>query len=235
MNLTEVMAELEKLGSATTRKTLLKHGLPENAFGVKVGDMKPLVKRIKTNHPLALELFDTLNPDAQYLAGYLLDDELSTKKELQRWADTATWHMVSEYTVAWAAAESRYGWELGLKWINSKKELVASAGWSTLSQVMALRADEDLDKQSIQSLLEKVTGSIANAPNRVRYTMNGFVISTGCYYQPLTKEAVKTAKKMGVVEVDMHGTACKVPDACAYIDKVVSAGRLGKKRKEARC
>lgn len=235
MNVSEVMSELEKLGSAQTRKTLSKHGLPETAFGVKIGDMKPLIKRIKTDHKLALELFDTLNADAQYLASYLIDDQQSTKKELQRWVETASWHMVGEYAVAWAAAESRFGWELSLKWIGSKKESIAASGWATLWQLISTRPDEELDLEMIKVLLDQVVEKIGKAPNRVRYTMNGFVICVGCFVKPLHKEALAAAKKIGVVEVDMKGTACKVPVATDYIKKVVDAGRLGKKRKNARC
>jgi hypothetical protein len=33
----------------------------------------------------------------------------------------------------------------------------------------------------------------------------------------------------------MGGTACKVPDAAEYIDKVKKRGSLGKKRKNATC
>jgi hypothetical protein len=33
----------------------------------------------------------------------------------------------------------------------------------------------------------------------------------------------------------MGETACKVPDALAYIEKIESMGRIGKKRKTMRC
>ena len=43
------------------------------------------------------------------------------------------------------------------------------------------------------------------------------------------------ARSHAKVDVDMGGTACKVPYAPDYIDKVVGMGRLGVKRKSARC
>jgi hypothetical protein len=39
----------------------------------------------------------------------------------------------------------------------------------------------------------------------------------------------------GLVEVDMGNTACKVPFAPDYIQKVKDRGTIGKKRKSARC
>ena len=143
--------------------------------------------------------------------------------------------MISEYTVAWIAAESDYGWELALEWIESTQEQIAAAGWSTLSSIVAMWPDDQLDIESLESLLSRVEASIHEAPNRVRYTMNGFVISVGGYVLPLGARAISVAENIGKVDVDVGGTACKVPLAAPYIRKMVDKGRAGKKRKMARC
>jgi hypothetical protein len=76
---------------------------------------------------------------------------------------------------------------------------------------------------------------IPTAANRVRYTMNCFIISVGSYVKPLLKQAKAAAQKAGAVEVDMGETACKVPLATEYIEKVEALGRIGQKRKTIRC
>jgi 3-methyladenine DNA glycosylase AlkD len=38
-------------------------------FGVKIGDLKVIQKKVKKDHQLAMELFDTGIYDAMYLAG----------------------------------------------------------------------------------------------------------------------------------------------------------------------
>ena len=65
--------------------------------------------------------------------------------------------------------------------------------------------------------------------------MNGFVISVGLYVEPCLKAAKAAAKKIGKVSVHVGDTACKVPLATEYIDKAETDGRLGKKRKTAKC
>jgi hypothetical protein len=65
--------------------------------------------------------------------------------------------------------------------------------------------------------------------------MNGFVIAVGSYVRALTDLAVQVGEKVGEVTVDMGGTACKVPYAPDYIDKVRKRGTIGKKRKSAKC
>lgn len=87
----------------------------------------------------------------------------------------------------------------------------------------------------IRGLLARVKDTVVGQKNRVRHVMNAFVISVGTYVAPLTDEARAVGEAIGVVKVDMGGTACKVPLATAYIDKVVDKGRVGKKRKGTRC
>jgi hypothetical protein len=143
--------------------------------------------------------------------------------------------MLSEYTVPWLAAESPFGWELALEWIESAEEGIASAGWATLSNLISLRPDEALDLERLSQLLDHVASSIHQSQNRVRYTMNGFVIAAGSFVPALTEKANEVASSIGKVSVDMGGTACKVPLATAYIKKIEDKGYIGKKRKSARC
>ncbi|KPL15772.1 MAG: DNA alkylation repair protein [Bacteroides sp. SM1_62] len=231
----EVMLELSKFGNEQTKKVLTRHGAREPFYGVKVGDLKTLVKKIKKDHGLALELYKTGNSDAMYLAGLIADEKRVTRKELQDWVKGAYWYMLSEYTVPWLAAESRYGWELALEWIESTEEGIASAGWSTLSSLVSLRPDEELDQDRLSQLLDHVARHIHPSQNRVRYTMNGFVIAVGSYVSALTDKANEVAATIGKVSVDMGGTACKVPLAMAYIRKMEDKGYIGMKRKSARC
>jgi len=231
----DVLKELESMGNESIKKIFIKHGAMEPFFGVKVGDMKKIVKKVKKNHALSLELYDSGNGDAMYLAGLIADENLISKKDLENWVKKASWYMLSEYTVAWITSESNYGWELGQKWIKSKNEHIASAGWATLANLASIKPDEELDIEAFSQLIDHVGDNIHDAQNRVRYTMNGFVISVAAYIPALMKKAIKIAEKIGKVHVEMGGTACKVPFAPDYIQNMIDKGRVGKKRKMARC
>jgi 3-methyladenine DNA glycosylase AlkD len=233
MTAKEILSQLKEMGSESIRKVLAKHGAPSNQYGVKVEDLKKIQKQVKKNYALSLQLYDSGVSDAQYLAGLIADETKMTKKDLQHWAETASWHQLNEYTVAWIAAESDHGWESGLKWIDSKKENVQSSGWATLSSLVAIKEDKELDIKELKNLLHKVEKEISTAGNRVRYTMNGFVIAVGAYVKELTAEAMKIGKSLGPLTIDMNGTACKVPYAPDYIQKMNARGY--KKKKMARC
>jgi 3-methyladenine DNA glycosylase AlkD len=235
MTKNEVMIELQGFGNETTKRIFKNHGAREPLYGVKVQDLKKIVKKIKKDYTLSLELYDTGHSDAMYLAGLIADEDLMTKKDLQKWVKGAYWYMISDYTVPWIAAESKFGYELALEWIESEEEFVASAGWSTLSNLVSIKPDDELDIKSLKQLLLRVEKEIHKAPNRVRYLMNGFVIAIGSYVKDLTKTAMNAGEKIGKVHVDMGGTACKVPLSRDYIQKVITKDRVGKKRKMARC
>ena len=235
MTAAKILAELKTLGSESTKKTLLRHGAREPFFGVKAQDLKKIHKRIKTDYQLALDLYETGNSDAMYLAGLIADDAKMTKKDLERWVKAAYWYYLSEFAVPWVAAGSPHGHNLALKWIESKSENIAAAGWATLRSLVSIKDDADLDLGELKKLLERVAKSIHQQTNRVRYVMNGFVIYVGSYVKSLTETALEAAKKIGTVAVDVGDTACKVPDAAEYINKAKASGTIGKKRKSAKC
>ena len=235
MTTTEILKALQEYGNEQTKATHMTHGAKEPLFGVRVQDLKKILKKTKKNHELSLELYATGNSDAMYLAGLMADEKQISKEQLEDWVDKAYWSYLSEYAVPWLAAETAYGFELGLKWIESDKETVASAGWATLASYAAVNDDEKLDIKAYIQLLDRVKKEIHMAQNRVRYTMNGFVIAVGTYIECITEKSKEVAREIGIVSVDMEGTACKVPLADEYIDKAIDKGRVGKKRKTARC
>ena len=235
MTAQEIVSQLEALGSEGYRRILRNHGLDQPMFGVKVEELKKFQKAIKKDYQLALDLYDTGIYDAQYLAGLIADENQMTKDDLRGWLAKAESNAPAEFAVAWVAAEGPHGWELGLDWIDSDRERTAMAGWATLSSWVAVKPDSALDVAALRRLLERVASSIHEAPNMVRYHMNGFVIAVGCYVAALTDEALRVGEEIGAVQVEMGKTACKVPSAPDYIRKVVSMGRVGKKRRMARC
>ncbi len=235
MKLDEIMQQLQGWGSESIKKTLVNHGAREPFFGVKVEYLKTIQKKIKMDYALSLELFNTGNSDAMYLAGLISDPAKMTLENLDEWAEKAYWYMISEFTVAWVASESPFGVEMGLKWIESEKENIATTGWSTLASNVAIRRDEEIDIELYRHLLERVSKTIHSEKNRVRHTMNNFVITIGGYCNYLQQEANETDQAIGKVSVNMGATACKVPLATDYIKKMRNRGSLGKKRKTAMC
>ena len=232
-----ILATLKSKGREQTRKIYSKHGMaPELLYGVSVADMKEIAKTIRGDQALACDLLSTGKMEAMYLAGLVADGAQVTGAQLTAWIEASDQlQMITEYTIPWLATENPQARTLAKSWIKSKKEHVVAAGWSTYTGLIATQPDDKLDLAEIEELLRHVVQKIATAPNRVRAAMNVFVISVGSYVKPLLKQAKQAAHDIGAVEVDVGETACKIPSAVAYIEKVEKAGRIGKKRKTMRC
>ena len=236
MTAKQILDELKPLGRESYKRLMFtNYGVKEPCFGVAISELKKILKRIKMDYQLALDLYDTGNYDAMYLAGLIADDARMTKKDLQRWVEKAYAGSLPGATVPWVAAGSPHGWELALEWIDSPRALTAAAGWGTFSAIVSIKPDAELDLASFKKLLQRVQKTIHQAPDVVRYQMNGFVIAVGGYVASLTDTAIQTGEKIGPVMCDLGNNSCQTPFAPDYIRKVQKRGTIGKKRKSAKC
>ena len=235
MTAQEIVTKLEPLGTEGYRRILRNHGVSDPMMGVKIEELKKIEKAVKKDYQLSLELFDTGIYDIMYLAGLIADETKMTKDDLRGWLAKATCASRAEYAVAWVAADTPHGWDLGLEWIDSQEEKAVVVGWATLSSWVSVTDDADLDIPALRRLLERIQTTIHQQPNAVRSKMNGFLISLGCYVPVLMDEALRAAEEIGKVKVDVGNTSCKIPFAPDYIRKVHAMGRTGRKRKTARC
>jgi 3-methyladenine DNA glycosylase AlkD len=228
---------LKTKGSEKTRATYARHGLTaDRVLGASMADLKTVAKTIKGQQALAMELYETGIVDAMYLAGMVADGRRMGREQLQAWAEGAAgMAMIAEYTVPWVTVENADGRGLAVEWVKSPREHIASSGWCTYTGLVTTKPDSSLDLKEIEGLLELTVKGMRGAQNRVRYTMNGFVIAVGSHVTPLLGRAKETAWQLGKVEVDMGDTACKVPSAIGCIEKHEAAGQLGWKRRTIRC
>ncbi len=94
MTVKEILAQLKSLGDDARRKHNTKAGAPDNQFGVKLGDIragqKLTAKKIKTDHELALKLWDTGNVEAQLLATLIIKPESLSADELDKLTRSTT-------------------------------------------------------------------------------------------------------------------------------------------------
>lgn len=231
----EILAALQPLGSEGYKRILFNHGIQEPCYGVKISDLQLWVKKIKKDYQLALQLYRTGIYDAMYLAGLIADDARMTPADLQSWVEQAYCAPISGTTVATVAAGSPHAWTVALEWLDSPRDLTAVAGWATLSALVSIRPDDQLDMSALTKLINRVERSIHGAPDVIRYQMNAFLIAIGSYVRPLTSPALEAAGRIGRITVDPGRTACKVPAAVDYIRKAEARGTLGKKRKSAKC
>jgi 3-methyladenine DNA glycosylase AlkD len=221
-----ILLQLEALGTEQNRKTYRRHGAGENLFGVSFADLGKLRIKIKTNHPVALELWATGNADARNLATLIADPVALTGKIADAWArDVSRFHC---YVFAKLIGQSPLVRVKCAKWRDSTSELIACVGWRLVGELAQL--DPELDDAYFEPLMREIERDIHSRPNWVRHAMNSALCAMGIRNAALRKKAISSAKKIGEVSVDMGDTSCEVPDAAGYIRKAAARKKKGARK-----
>ncbi|MFL6231886.1 MAG: DNA alkylation repair protein [Thermoanaerobaculia bacterium] len=218
MNVQEALATLKSLGTEQNRKIYRRHGAGEDVYGVSFAHLKDLKKKVKTDHELAVALWNSGNHDARMFAGMIADPRRLDAGTLDAWARGLRSYPETD-TLGGLAARAPHARETMARWIASDAEWTASAGWRILAHV-AMNED-GLPDEYFERFLATIERDLHGSPNRVRHQMNNALIAIGIRNPSLQEKAEAAAKRIGKVEVDHGETDCKTPEAIGYIRKSV--------------
>lgn len=223
LGLAEVMAELEANGSAQTRKTYRNAGIKGEMFGVSYAFLKKLHKRVKTDHELALQLWETKNVDARIFACWVADADKTTIKLLETWArDDSEPHLAGEFAAFVQDTDLADG--RMRNWIGMTSSYRKTVAWNIAGRLamQPKRGPEEggLENDDLAELLQRIERDIHTVSDSTRYAMNNALISIGC--RPgWMKKAIAVARKVGKVDVDFGSRSCQVKDPATTIKQTV--------------
>ena len=218
------MAELEVLGTEQNRKIWGQHGVRGASFGVSYANLYAIQKRIKQNHALALDLWETGNHDARVLAT-LVADPVEAEQGLPGWIAGVEDSVLGTALTAYAA-KSPDAARLALAWKDHEGEFHGQVAWGVLSS-LAL-SDHVLPDETFGALIGQIEREIHERKNRVRYSMLNVLIAIGSRGEPMKAQALAAATRIGKVHVDHGATSCKTPNPLAEIEKTYARRRLKK-------
>ena len=217
LTLDEAMAALEAAGTEQTRKTYRRHGAGEPLFGVKFGDLRPLGKKIGTEHTLAEQIWASGNTDARLLACMVADPAEVSEDELDTWlADIDTYFLVDTF-VAEIASKTPCRLERAQRWIASDRDRTAQAGWDLMNYVAL--SDEDVPDGLFEAQLALIAERIESYGNWTRRSASNTITGIGLRNDELEAAARVTAAEMGEIEFDPGQTSCVMPDPIEYLEK----------------
>ena len=225
INLDKVLEILRTEGKPNTIKIYNRHGVTGDSYGVSYATLTALTKKIKVNHQLARQLWQTDNHDARVLATKIADPNEITRAEIERWVSDCNNYIITD-AVSSIAAQMPNADTFAHKWITSNSEWITSIGWNVLAILATI---DSLTITAMRELLPRITTEIATAPNRTKHAMNNTLIAIGGVHVDLRNEALDAASSIGKVQVDHGQTSCKTPDAAQYIKRMASQ-RAAKKR-----
>ncbi|MEW6554425.1 MAG: DNA alkylation repair protein [Actinomycetota bacterium] len=215
----EMMKELMVWTSPQNVKVYRRHGAGDDLFGVSFADLRKLARRIRTDHVLALELWESGNVDARLLAAMIADPGELTPATLDSWIDDVDYYAISD-ELAELISRSPLALETVRRFTASPGEYRRACGYAALAA--ALKNGVDIPDDECRGYLRIIEEEIHASPNRARYSMNSAVIAIGVFKPALTADAKAAAARIGKVVVDHGDTVCRTPDAATYIEKALA-------------
>ena len=215
--LAESLAKLEAFGNEKVRAHNRRNGAGENQYGAKLGDIRTLAKAIRTNHALALDLWETGNLDARLLAILLMKPRNLSADELDRLVRSNAATQVSDWLNAYVVKAHPEKEDLRQRWMASSDPMAARAGWSLTAERVAKRA-EGLD---IAALLDRIDAELADAAPLPQWTMNNTLAAIGIHHPPYRQRALAIGERLGVYRDYPVSPGCTSPFAPIWIGEMV--------------
>jgi 3-methyladenine DNA glycosylase AlkD len=217
MTVKEVLARLQSLGDAARRKHNTKAGAPDNQFGVKLGDIRALAKKIKSDSRLALELWDTGNVEAQLLAALIIDPQSLSADELDAMTRSTTCAQVADWWNAYVVARHSEKEPLRERWMQDRDRWAARAGWG----LTASRVNEGGDGLDLPALLDRIERQMPGASPEVQWTMNNTLAAIGITHAEHRKRAIAIGEKIGLYRDWPVSKGCTPPYVPVWVEAMV--------------
>lgn len=218
MTLKDALTQLEALGNEKTRKHYAQRGAGENQFGVKLGDLRKMAKAIKTNHNLALELWETENIDARFLAILLMKPKSLSRTELDQMVRSVNFDRVADWLNSYIVKVHPDNESLRAEWLQSDNPMAARAGWN-LTSIRIAKSPEGLD---INALLDRLETEMGNATLTVQWTMNFTLVEIGIHMPEHRERAIAIGETLGIYRDYPVPKGCTSPFAPIWINEMVS-------------
>lgn len=216
--LKEILAQLEALGTEKVRKQNRKRGAHDKQYGVKLGDLRKIAKSIKTDHELALSLWNTENIDARFLAILIMDGARLSSAEIDELVHSIVFDRIADWILSYVIKVHKDRESLRQKWMSSEVPIAARAGWSLTAERIA-KSPEGLD---MKSLLDRIEEELVQAAPLEQWTMNCALVEIGIHVPKLRKRALKIGETLGVYRDFPTSKGCTSPFAPCWINEMVS-------------
>ena len=218
MTVKDIQSELASLSDEKTKARNLKNGIGENQFGVKLGDLRKVAKKIKMNHELALELWKTENFDARMLALLIIKPTSLSADELDALVRSVKQERVADWINSYVVKVHPENESLRQKWMKDADPMAARAGWNLTKQ----RIVKNPELVDISALLDRIEKEMASTDPVAQWTMNFSLVEIGINHPEHRQRALDIGEKLGIYRHYPTAKGCTSPFAPIWIKEMVS-------------
>lgn len=232
-----IMIELEQLGDEKTKQKYIKDGADTELFGVKVGDLKKLVKahKLNKNNQLAIELIETKNYDAMYLGFLIMEPRGIDVENFIRWIDYSEYYRIRIHSLAYGMAEHDEFRQFLDYTKERKDDLHQSIHYAILAGRVVIDPtfNNDLLLDVVTYIRDNINTQAYSDMNYTKYEMYGLLGYIGMQVASLSDLMIDYSKQIDKglnIETNRRSV-----NNVGFISSCINHGTVGKKRKSARC
>ncbi len=199
MDKNEVMLWLKRRGTRRNVEGMARYGIvAKRAFGVPMGTLLSLRKRLGRDHALATALWESGWYEARLLAALVGDPQLVTRRQMSAWAagfenwadcDTVCFHLFDR---------TPFAWEKARQWASSPREFVKRGGF-VLMACLALH-DKAAPDKSFLAFLPLIEKGAHDERNFVKKGVNWALRAIGRRNLALHAAALTVARRLALSE-----------------------------------
>lgn len=197
MDSEEVLAWLERRGTGRTIDGMVRYGIQaKRAFGVPMGTLLSLSKRLGKDHALSVALWESGWYEARLLAALVGDPQRVTRRQMNAWAagfenwgdcDTVCFKLFDRTPFAWAAAP---------QWAASPREFVKRGGFVLMACLAA--HDKAAPDKSFLAFLPIIEKGARDERNFVKKGVSWALRMIGRRSRALNAAALKVARRLAL-------------------------------------
>jgi 3-methyladenine DNA glycosylase AlkD len=223
-----VVAWLKRNGRKRVRDGMARYAIPsDKAFGISVGLLRAMAKRLGPNHALAADLWKTGWYEARMIAVFVDEPARVTPAQMDRWCrdfdnwaicDTACFHLFDRTPHAFAKVR---------QWSARREEFVKRAAFALLASVALHGKDED-DATFVKHL-PLIERAADDERNFVKKAVSWALRGVGRRSAALNAAAVPVARRLAASDAPAARWVGK--DALRELTSAAVQRRLERKRR----
>lgn len=209
----EVLVELDALEDPKMRAANEKRG---DDHGINLSKMRALAKKVKTNHALAKDLWETGETAPRLLALLICKPREFSADELDGMLRETRAPKVNDWFVNYVAKKSPLAEEMRQRWFDDADPTVNAAAWSLTSE-RVVKNPEGLDLEHLLDLIER---DMKDAPKRPQWAMNEALANIGIRNPALRPRALTIGNELQVLADYPTAPGCISPFAPIWITEM---------------
>ena len=220
VNLESVLFDLQSLGDPRAIELWRKLGYKvEKYFGVNLTNIKLISKKIKINHELSVQLWESGYHDAKLLATYISDHNKIDELTIDKWSLALNSWDLSDKFCENAVSKTNFAEKKIEEWLTSDNVMQRRCAYILIYNICKIGKKVS---NPLKYLTPVKTG-LLDIENSVRDGANYAIIGLGSISEEMKTECLNILKETGKPKITLYGS-CKPPDA----EKLIMNGKKGR-------